>query len=243
MSSHVFSRSAVLSAALAGVCAFGAALPLQAAEISGAGATFPYPIYAKWAEAYQKISGIQLNYQSIGSGGGIKQIKARTVTFGASDKPLKAEDLKAAGLVQWPMVMGGIVPVVNIDGVKPGDLVFDGPTLAKIFMGEIKTWDDPAIKKLNPSVALPSAGIAVVHRSDGSGTTFNFTDYLSKVSADWKSKIGEDSAVKWPIGIGAKGNEGVASNVNQTKNSIGYVEFAYAKQNKLTYGDMMNKDG
>jgi phosphate transport system substrate-binding protein len=236
MSSHVFLR-----AALAGACAIAAALPLQAAEISGAGATFPYPIYAKWAEAYQKVSGVQLNYQSIGSGGGIKQIKARTVTFGATDKPLKPEDLKAAGLVQWPMVMGGIVPVVNIDGVKPGELVFDGPTLAKIFMGEIKTWDDPAIKKLNPSANLPSAGIAVVHRSDGSGTTFNFTNYLSKVSADWKSKIGEDSSVKWPVGIGAKGNEGVASNVSQTKNSIGYVEIAYAK--KLTYSDLINKDG
>ena len=233
----------ILRAALAGAVLTAAAMPANAAEISGAGATFPYPIYAKWAEAYSKASGVNLNYQSIGSGGGIKQIKARTVTFGASDMPLSAEDLKKDGLVQWPMVMGGIVPVVNIDGVAPGALVFDGPTLAKIFLGEIKTWDDPAIKKLNPSAKLPSAGIAVVHRSDGSGTTFNFTDYLSKVSADWKSKVGEAAAVKWPIGIGAKGNEGVAANVNQTKNSIGYVEYAYAKQNKLTYGDMINKDG
>ena len=233
-----------LRLALAGAVALSAAiLPATAAEISGAGATFPYPIYAKWAEAYQKVSGVQLNYQAIGSGAGIKQIKARTVTFGASDMPLKEDDLKKDGLVQWPMVMGGIVPVVNIEGVQPGQLVLDGPTLAKIFLGEIKSWDDAAITKLNPGVKLPSAGIAVVHRSDGSGTTFNFTDYLSKVSADWKSKVGEASAVKWPVGLGAKGNEGVAANVKQTGNSIGYVEYAYAMQNKLTYGDMMNHDG
>lgn len=233
-----------LRLAIAGAIAMSAAtLPASAAEISGAGATFPYPIYAKWAEAYQKTSGVQLNYQAIGSGAGIKQIKARTVTFGASDMPLKEEELKADKLVQWPMVMGGIVPVVNLEGVKPGELVLDGPTLAKIFMGEIKTWDDPAIKKLNAGVKLPSAGIAVVHRSDGSGTTFNFTDYLSKVSADWKSKVGEATAVKWPVGLGAKGNEGVAANVKQTMNSIGYVEYAYAMQNKLTYGDMYNHEG
>ena len=238
MTSHLFLRTAIAGAAL---CA--AAMPLRAAEISGAGATFPYPIYAKWAEAYQKKTGVQLNYQSIGSGGGIKQIKAKTVTFGASDMPLKADELKAASLVQWPMVMGGIVPVVNIDGIKPGALVFDGPTLARIFLGEIKTWNDPAIAKLNPSTKLPATAIAVVHRSDGSGTTFNFTDYLSKVSPDWKSKVGEATSVQWPVGIGAKGNEGVASNVGQTKNSIGFVEFAYAKQNKLTYGDMINHDG
>ena len=168
---------------------------------------------------------------------------AKTVTFGASDKPLKAEELKKASLVQWPMVMGGIVPVVNLDGIKPGEITFDGPTLAKIFMGVIKTWDDPAIAKLNPGVKLPSAAISVVHRSDGSGTTFNFTNYLSKVSPDWKSKVGEETAVEWPVGIGAKGNEGVANNVQQTKNSIGYVESAYAKQNKLTYGDMINHEG
>ena len=233
-----------LRLALAGAIAMSAAaLPAGAAEISGAGATFPYPIYAKWAEAYQKTAGVQLNYQAIGSGGGIKQIKARTVTFGASDMPLKQDELKKDGLVQWPMVMGGIVPVVNLEGVQPGQLVLDGPTLAKIFMGEIKTWNDPAIAKLNAGVKLPSAGIAVVHRSDGSGTTFNFTDYLSKVSADWKSKVGESSAVKWPAGLGAKGNEGVAANVKQTGNSIGYVEYAYAMQNKLTYGDMINHDG
>ncbi len=233
-----------LRLALAGAVALSAAiLPATAAEISGAGATFPYPIYAKWAEAYQKVSGVQLNYQAIGSGAGIKQIKARTVTFGASDMPLKEDELKKDGLVQWPMVMGGIVPVVNIEGLQPGQLVLDGPTLAKIFLGEIKSWDDAAIAKLNPGVKLPSAGIAVVHRSDGSGTTFNFTDYLSKVSADWKSKVGEASAVKWPVGLGAKGNEGVAANVKQTGNSIGYVEYAYAMQNKLTYGDMINHDG
>jgi len=238
MTSHV-----LLRVALAGAVSVATALPLQAAEISGAGATFPYPIYAKWAEAYAKLSGVQLNYQSIGSGGGIKQIKAKTVTFGASDMPLKPDQLKQASLVQWPMVMGGIVPVVNIDGIKPGDLVFDGPTLAKIYLGEIKTWNDPAIAKLNPSAKLPSTGIAIVHRSDGSGTTFNFTDYLAKVSPEWKSKVGEATSVSWPAGLGAKGNEGVAANVKQTANSIGYVEFAYAKQNNLVYGDMINHEG
>ena len=237
------SHNVSLRAAIAGAVLTAALGSASAAEISGAGATFPYPIYAKWAEAYSKSSGVNLNYQAIGSGGGLKQIKARTVTFGASDMPLTAEDLKKDSLVQWPMVMGGIVPVVNIEGVTSGQLVFDGPTLAKIFMGEIKTWDDPAIKKLNAGVKLPSTGIAVVHRSDGSGTTFNFTDYLSKVSADWKSKVGESTSVKWPAGIGAKGNEGVAANVKQTSNSIGFVEYAYAKQNSLTYGDMINMDG
>jgi phosphate transport system substrate-binding protein len=215
----------------------------QAADISGAGATFPYPIYAKWADAYKKETGIGLNYQSIGSGGGIKQIKAKTVTFGASDAPLSGDELKEIGLAQFPMVMGGIVPVVNIEGVEPGKLVLDGETLAKIFMGEITSWDDEAIKKLNPDVSLPSQAIAVVHRSDGSGTTYNFTYYLADVSADWKEKIGVDKAVEWPVGIGAKGNEGVANNVSQTSGSIGYVEYAYAKQNKMTYADMLNKDG
>jgi phosphate transport system substrate-binding protein len=215
----------------------------QAADISGAGATFPYPVYGKWADAYKKETGIGLNYQSIGSGGGIKQIKAGTVTFGASDAPLTGEDLEASGLAQFPMVMGGIVPVVNIEGVKPGDLTIDGPTLAKIFMGEITKWDDPAIKKLNEGANLPSSAIAVVHRSDGSGTTFNFTYYLSAVSDDWKTKVGTEKAVEWPVGIGAKGNEGVANNVANTKGSIGYVEYAYALQNKLTYTKMINKDG
>jgi len=215
----------------------------QAAEISGAGATFPYPIYAKWADAYKKETGIGLNYQSIGSGGGIKQIEKKTVTFGASDKPLPGEELDKYGLAQFPMVMGGIVPVVNVEGIKPGELVLDGDTLAKIFMGDITKWDDPAIKKLNPDAKLPSSAIAVVHRSDGSGTTFNFTYYLSDVSSDWKSKIGSNTAVEWPVGIGAKGNEGVANNVGNTKGSIGYVEYAYALQNKLTYTKMMNKAG
>ena len=214
-----------------------------AADISGAGATFPYPVYAKWAEAYKKETGNGLNYQSIGSGGGIKQITARTVTFGASDMPLKPEALDKAGLIQFPTVMGGIVPVVNLDGVKSGDLTLDGPTLARIYLGEIKTWDDAAIKKLNPDAKLPSQAIALVHRSDGSGTTFIFTNYLSKVSADWKSKVGNSTAVEWPAGIGAKGNEGVANNVKQTKGSIGYVETAYAKQNKLTTTRLVNKSG
>jgi phosphate transport system substrate-binding protein len=214
-----------------------------AADISGAGATFPYPIYAKWADAYKKETGVGLNYQSIGSGGGIKQIQAKTVTFGASDAPLKGEDLDKYGLVQFPMVMGGIVPVVNVEGIKPGELVIDGPTLAKIFMGEVKTWDDAALKKLNPGAKLPSQAIVVVHRSDGSGTTYNFAYYLSEVSADWKTKVGFNTSVEWPTGIGAKGNEGVANNVAQTKGSIGYVEYAYAKQNSLTHTKMVNKDG
>jgi phosphate transport system substrate-binding protein len=235
-------RSIVRSATAAAVLAGGATVAL-AADISGAGATFPYPIYAKWADAYKKETGTGLNYQSIGSGGGIKQIQNKTVTFGASDAPLKGADLDKFGLVQFPMVMGGIVPVVNLDGVKPGDLVIDGPTLAKIFLGEIKTWDDAAIKKLNPSAKLPSQAIAVVHRSDGSGTTFNFAYYLAEVSPEWKGKVGVNTSLEWPVGIGAKGNEGVANNVRQTKGSIGYVEYAYALQNKLTHAKMLNKVG
>jgi phosphate transport system substrate-binding protein len=228
--------------AVAGILA-GAVLPALAMDISGAGATFPYPIYAKWADAYKKDTGVGLNYQSIGSGGGIKQIEARTVTFGATDAPLKGEDLDKNGLVQFPMVMGGIVPVVNLAGIKAGDLVIDGPTLANIFLGNIKTWDDPAIKKLNPSAKLPSQAIAVVHRSDGSGTTFNFAYYLAQVSPDWKDKVGFNTSVEWPVGIGAKGNEGVSQNVSQTNGAIGYVEYAYALQNKMTYTQMINKDG
>jgi phosphate transport system substrate-binding protein len=230
-------------AAAFGLAAAFAIPSAQAADISGAGATFPYPIYAKWADAYKKETGNGLNYQSIGSGGGIKQIEASTVTFGASDKPLSGEELDKFGLAQFPMVMGGIVPVINLEGVKPGELVIDGPTLAKIFMGEITKWDDAAIKKLNPDAKLPSDAIAVVHRSDGSGTTFNFTYYLSDVSPDWKSKVGSDASVEWPTGIGAKGNEGVANNVAQTKGAVGYVEYAYALQNKLTFTNMINKDG
>jgi len=214
-----------------------------AADITGAGATFPFPIYSKWADAYKKETGNGLNYQSIGSGGGIKQIQAKTVTFGATDAPLKAEQLEKDGLVQWPQVMGGIVPVVNLEGVKAGELVFDGPTLANIYLGKITKWDDAAIKKLNPNAKLPSEAIAVVRRSDGSGTTFNFTTYLSNVSDEWKTKIGANTAVEWPVGVGAKGNEGVSGNIGQTKNSIGYVEYAYAKQNKLTYTGLINKAG
>jgi phosphate transport system substrate-binding protein len=230
-------------AAAAGLAAAFTITAAQAADISGAGATFPYPIYAKWADAYKKETGVGLNYQSIGSGGGIKQIQAKTVTFGASDKPLAPDEIKKWGLIQFPTVVGGDVPVVNLEGVKPGELVLDGDTLAKIFLGEITKWDDPAIKKLNPNAKLPSSAIAVVHRSDGSGTTFIFTNYLSKVSPTWKEKVGADASVEWPTGIGAKGNEGVANNVVQTKGSIGYVEYAYAKQNKLTYANMINKDG
>jgi phosphate transport system substrate-binding protein len=230
-----------LMAAIAAVATSTLAAP--AADISGAGATFPYPIYAKWADTYKKQTGIGLNYQSIGSGGGIKQITAKTVTFGASDMPLKPQDLDKNGLIQFPTVLGGVVPVVNVEGLKAGDLVLDGPTLGRIFLGEVKAWNDPAIQKLNPSSKLPSQAIVVVHRSDGSGTTFIFTDYLSKVNGDWKSKVGANTAVEWPVGIGAKGNEGVANNVANTKGSIGYVEYAYAKQNKLNHTKVINRDG
>jgi len=226
-----------------GALAAATTLPAAALDISGAGATFPYPIYAKWADTYKKETNVGLNYQSIGSGGGIKQIMAKTVTFGASDMPLKPAELEKAGLVQFPTVLGGVVPVVNLDGIAAGEVVLDGPTLGRIFLGEVKAWDDPAIKKLNPQAKLPSQAIAVIHRSDGSGTTFIFTDYLSKVSGEWKSKVGANTAVEWPVGIGAKGNEGVANNVAQTKGSVGYVEYAYAKQNKLNFTKLVNKDG
>ena len=219
------------------------ATPAFAADITGAGSTFIFPVLSKWADAYKKESGSGVNYQSIGSGAGIKQIQAKTVTFGATDAPLKVEQLQKDGFAQWPMIMGGIVPVINVEGLKAGELVLDGATLGDIFLGKITKWDDAAIKKLNPNAKLPSDAIAVVHRADGSGTTFNFTNYLSKASADWKSKVGEGTAVEWPVGVGAKGNEGVAGNIAQTKNSIGYVEYAYAKQNKLTYTKMVNKAG
>ena len=230
------------------VAAFGLMLGLvapaaHAADISGAGSTFAFPIFSKWADLYKKETGNGLNYQSIGSGAGIKQIQAKTVTFGATDAPMTSEELKKAGLVQWPIVMGGIVPVVNLEGIKPGELVLDGPTLAQIFLGRIKKWDDAAIKKLNPALTLPSTAITVVRRSDGSGTTFNFTDYLSKVSANWKADVGAGASVEWPVGVGAKGNDGVAGNVGQTKNAIGYVEYAYAKQNKMIYINLVNKAG
>ena len=214
-----------------------------AADITGAGATFPFPLYSKWADAYKKETGNGLNYQSIGSGAGIKQIQAKTVTFGASDMPLKPEQLEKDGLIQWPQAMGALVPVVNLEGIKPGELVFSGELLGDIYLGKVKKWDDPAIAKLNPKLKLPSEAITVVRRSDGSGTTFLWTDYLSKSNAEWKSKAGAGTAVEWPTGVGAKGNEGVAGNVGQTKNSIGYVEYAYAKQNKLTHGAVINKAG
>jgi phosphate transport system substrate-binding protein len=214
-----------------------------AADITGAGSSFIYPVLSKWADGYKKDTGGVVNYQSIGSGAGIKQVEAKTVTFGATDAPLKSADLEKQGLAQWPMIMGAIVPVVNIDGVKAGDMMLDGKTLADIFEGKITKWDDPEIKKLNPKVKLPSAAISVVHRSDASGTSFNFTNYLTKVSSDWKSKIGFGTAVEWPVGVGAKGNEGVSANVGQTKNSIGYVEYAYALQNKLVYTGLVNKAG
>jgi phosphate transport system substrate-binding protein len=211
--------------------------------INGAGATFPYPIYGKWAEAYKAKTGIGMNYQSIGSGGGIKQITAKTVDFGASDAPLSVEKLNEIGLIQFPMVMGGVVPVVNLDGVKPGQLKLTGPVLASIYLGKITSWDDQAIAKLNPGVKLPKENISVVSRADGSGTTFIFTHYLSKVSPEFKDKIGNNTSVSWPAGVGGKGNEGVASYVQRLKNSIGYVEYAYALQNKMTYAQMQNKAG
>jgi phosphate transport system substrate-binding protein len=231
-----------LGAALIGISGM---LPLTAlaGDISGAGATFPYPVYAKWAAAYRAETGVGLNYQSIGSGGGIKQIKAKTVTFGASDMPLKPEDLNAAGLVQWPMIIGGVVPVVNIPGVKPGELVLDGATLADIYRGEIKIWNDARIRKLNPKLKLPATAIAPIYRADGSGTTFLYTTYLSNTNAAFAKEIGANSAVQWPAGIGAKGNEGVAGMTAHTVGAIGYVEYAYAKQNKMTYAAMINKDG
>ncbi len=223
-----------------GFAAFGAA---HAASITGAGASFPYPIYAKWASDYNAATGNTVNYQSIGSGGGQKQIIAKTVDFGASDDPLPAEMLEKNGLVQFPAVIGGIVPVVNIKGVTPGQLKFTGPLLADIYMGKVKKWNDPAIAKLNEGVSLPDQDIVVVHRSDGSGTTFGWTNYLAQVSPEWKSNVGEGKSVKWPAGQGGKGNEGVANYVKQLAGSIGYVEYAYAKQNNLSHGAMQNKDG
>src|SRR5688572_1536281 len=216
---------------------------VQAADITGAGATFPYPIYAKWADGYKKATGNSMNYQSIGSGGGIKQITAKTVDFGASDMPMKAEDLQKNGLVQFPAIMGGVVPVLKLEGVKPGDLKFTGPLLADIYLGKVTKWNDQAIARLNPGVKLPGDNITVVHRSDGSGTTFLWTNYLSKVSPEFKSAVGEGTSVKWPAGVGGKGNEGVASYVQKINGSIGYVEYAYAKQNKLSHGQMQNQAG
>jgi phosphate transport system substrate-binding protein len=214
-----------------------------AVDITGAGATFPYPIYAKWADAYKKATGVGLNYQSIGSGGGIKQISAKTVDFGASDMPLKPEELDKSGLIQFPTVIGGDVPVVNVKGVAPGQMKLTGEVLGDIFLGKVTKWNDPAIAKLNSGIQLPTTAISVVHRSDGSGTTFIWTNYLSKVSADWKSKVGEGTAVNWPTGVGGKGNEGVASYVQRIDGAIGYVEYAFAKQNKMAYTLVKNKEG
>ena len=218
----------------------------NAVNITGAGATFPQPVYSKWAGEYQKATGNQVNYQGIGSSGGIKQIQAKTVDFGATDAPMSPAELNASGLIQFPAVIGGIVPVVNIAGVKPGQLKLSGAVLADIYMGKITTWNDARIQALNPGVALPAAKITTVNRSDGSGTTFVFTNYLSQVSSDWKSKVGADKTVKWPnasASVGGKGNEGVASNVARAKNSIGYVEYAYAKQNKMAYTQLKNAAG
>ncbi len=231
-------KSVVLAASAA--IAFSS---VQAADITGAGATFPYPIYAKWAEAYKKATGTGLNYQSIGSGGGIKQIKAKTVDFGASDMPLKVEDLDEAGLMQFPAIMGGVVPVVNLEGIKPGQLKMTGDVLANIYLGKITKWNAPEIAAINAGVTLPANDITVVHRADGSGTSFLFTDFLSKVNADFKTTVGAGTAVKWPVGVGGKGNEGVAANVQRIKGSIGYVEYAYAKKNMMQYTQLKNRDG
>jgi len=231
-----------LTAAMAAT-AMSLAVAAHAVDITGAGATFPYPIYAKWAEAYNAKTGVKLNYQSIGSGGGIKQIQNNTVNFGASDKPLTEAELNKDGLMQFPTVVGGVVPVINVEGISSGKLRLNGEVLANIFLKKITKWNDPAIAKLNAGVALPDANITVVHRSDGSGTTFNFANYLTKVSEEWKTKVGADTSVSWPAGVGGKGNEGVASYVQRIKGSIGYVEYAYAKQNGLNYVVMQNKEG
>jgi phosphate transport system substrate-binding protein len=221
------------------------AVDSKAETITGAGATFPFPIYSKWSEAYKEKTNIELNYQSIGSSGGVKQIKSGTVDFGATDAPLKGEELTATGLVQFPTVLGGVVPVINVEGIKPGELQLTGEVLAKIFVGHIVVWNDKRIQELNPKVKLPDANITIVHRADGSGTTFIFTDYLTEVSPLWKEEVGRGAAVKWPAtsSVGGKGNEGVAANVSRVKNSIGYVEYAYAKKNKMTYIKMQNRDG
>jgi phosphate transport system substrate-binding protein len=230
---------------LAAITGLGITLAAQAAEITGAGATFPYPIYAKWAEAYNKATGNTLNYQSIGSSGGIRQINNKTVTFGASDAPVKGEDLDKNGQIQFPAIIGGTVPIINLDGFKPGELRITGPVMAEMFMGTITKWNDPKFQQLNPGKKLPDQSITVVHRADGSGTTFNWTDYLSEISSEWKTKVGKGAAVKWPAAssVGGKGNEGVAANVTRVKGSIGYVEYAYVKKNNLTYMLLQNKHG
>ena len=229
---------------LAAAMCLGAFAAHAADAVTGAGASFPAPIYSKWAEAYNKATGNQINYQSVGSGAGIKQIKEKTVDFGASDMPLKDDDLTAAGLIQFPTVIGGVVPVIHVEGVKPGQLKLTGAVLADIYLGKVTKWNDPAITSLNPGVKLPDAVITPVHRADGSGTSFIFTNYLSKVNADWKAKIGEGTAVNWPAnGLAGKGNEGIAQNVQRLPNSIGYVEYAYAKQSKMDYVQLKNAAG
>ncbi len=217
----------------------------QAADITGAGATFPYPIYAKWAEAYKKETGTGLNYQSIGSSGGIRQINNKTVAFGATDAPVKGEDLEKNGQVQFPAIIGGTVPVINLDGFKPGELRITGPVMAEVFLGDIKKWNDPKLAALNPGKNLPNLEITIVHRADGSGTTFNWTDYLTAISPEWEKRVGRGAAVKWPAAtsVGGKGNEGVAANVNRIKGSIGYVEYAYVKKNNMNYMKLQNRAG
>ncbi|MDH4051223.1 MAG: phosphate ABC transporter substrate-binding protein PstS [Rubrivivax sp.] len=231
-------RASTLAALLA-----AGAVSVQAQDVTGAGASFPAPVYAKWADAYNKATGARLNYQSVGSGAGIKQIKSKTVDFGASDKPLTDEELAADGMIQFPTVMGGVVPVVHIEGIQAGQIKLNGQVLGDIYLGKVTKWNDAAITALNPGVPLPDAAIATVRRADGSGTSFLFTNYLSKVNAEWKSSVGEGTAVKWPTGAGGKGNEGVSAFVQRLPNSIGYVEYAYAKQNKMAYVLMQNKDG
>lgn len=231
----------LLSLTVASTLGFAGAVGAQ--EITGAGATFPAPIYSKWAAEYNKATGVKVNYQSIGSGGGIKQIDSKTVDFGASDMPLTDDTLKSKGQMQFPTVMGGVVPVINVKGINPGELKLTGQLLGDIYLGKVPRWNDPAIKALNPTLNLPDAAIAQVRRADGSGTTFVFTNYLSKVNAEWKAKVGEGTAVNWPVGAGGKGNEGVAAFVARLPNSMGYVEYAYVKQNKMTYALVQNAAG
>ena len=240
----MFQKTALFALTLTLVMFLIFPLTVQAGgTINGAGASFPYPLYSQWAYEYNQLTGMKINYQSIGSGGGIRQIKAKTVDFGASDAPLKAEELDEFDMIQFPMIMGGVVPVVNIDGIGQGELKLDSKTLVDIFLGKIEKWNDTAIKKLNPGLKLPKKAITIVHRADGSGTTWIFTKYLAKVSKEWADKVGANKAVSWPVGVGGKGNEGVASYVKRVKGSIGYVEFAYAIQNKLSYILLQNKDG
>ena len=236
-------KSGVLPALVSVAVVVGAAFPAHAQDVTGAGATFPAPLYSKWAADYNKSTGVKINYQSVGSGAGLRQIDAKTVDFGASDMPLKDDELKAKGLVQFPTVIGGVVPVLNVKGIAPGQLKLSGQVLGDIYLGKITKWNDVALKALNPTLALPDAAIAPVRRADGSGTSFIFTNYLSKVNSEWKTKVGEGTAVNWPTGAGGKGNEGVAAFVNRLPNSIGYVEYAYVKQNKMSYAQMQNAAG